>query len=85
MNSEKNRIVRASEVGLYTYCARAWWLGQVKGHRPAHRAAMAAGEAVHQTHGRAVVGYHRLRQTAYALLGLALLTAGIVLVAFLLR
>jgi len=85
MNSENNRIVRASEVGLYTYCARAWWLSQVKGHRSAHRAAMATGEAAHQTHGRAVVGYHRLRQTAYALLGLALLTAGIVLVALLLR
>lgn len=72
MKGENSRIVQASEMGLYAYCARAWWLGQVEGYQPMNWAAMETGEAAHQAHGRAVMGYHRLRQVAYVLLGLAL-------------
>jgi len=80
MAPRQERIIRASEVGLYTYCARAWWLRQVKGYRPVNQAALERGGTVHLSHGRAVVGYHRLRRAAYLLLGLALLV-GLVLVA----
>lgn len=80
MSRRREHTIRASDVGLYTYCARAWWLGQVKGHRPANRAALDAGETAHQAHGRAVMDYHRLRQTAYLLLGLALVV-GLILLA----
>lgn len=85
MKGEGNRVIRASEVGFYVYCARAWWLGRVQGYRPLNQAALEAGEAAHQAHGRAVVGYHRLRRAAYALLWLALLTGGLLLIAVLLR
>jgi CRISPR/Cas system-associated exonuclease Cas4 (RecB family) len=85
VNRDDDRIVRASEVGLYTYCARAWWLGQVEGHRPVNQQAMEVGEAAHQAHGRAVAGYHRLRQAAYALLGLALLVGLVLLVTMVLK
>jgi hypothetical protein len=71
VNHENNRIIRASEVGLYAYCARAWWLGRVEGYRPVNQAALEAGKSAHQAHGQAVVGYYRLRQAAYAVLGLA--------------
>lgn len=64
-------VVRASELSQYTFCARAWWLGRVKGYRSANLAAMEQGEARHRAHGRAVVGYHRLRWFALALLLLA--------------
>jgi hypothetical protein len=74
MSDKDNRVVRASEVGLYAYCARAWWLGRIEGHRPVNLAAMEAGEAAHRAHGQAVLGYYRLRQTVYVLLGLALLS-----------
>jgi hypothetical protein len=80
MKRDDDRVVRASEVGLHAYCARAWWLGRVKGYRPASLAALRAGETAHQAHGRAVVGYHRLRQIAYLLLGLASLL-GLILLA----
>ena len=81
----QDRIVRAGEVGLYAYCARAWWLERIKGHRPVNRAALEAGEAAHQAHGRAVVGYRRLRRVAYVLLGLALLTGLALLVMTMLK
>ena len=77
-NGTNNRIIRASEVGLYAYCARAWWLGRVEGYRPVNQTALEAGKSAHEAHGQAIVGYHRLRQAAYAVLGLALL-AGLVL------
>lgn len=85
MNGKGNRLIRASGVGLYAYCARAWWLGRVEGYRPVNQAALADGEVAHQAHGRAVVGYHRLRQTAYALLGLALLVSLVLLAVAMLK
>ena len=64
-------VIRASEVAQYAYCARAWWLGRVRGYRSTNMAAMRQGAARHRTHGRAVVGYHFLRRTAVFLLVLA--------------
>lgn len=67
----RDDIVRASEIGQYVYCARAWWLGQVLGYRSTNVDAMRQGVARHQVHGRQVEGYHRLRWLAIALLVLA--------------
>jgi len=78
--AKDGRVIRASEIGLYAYCARAWWLGQVEGHRPVNQAALEAGQAAHQAHGQAVARYGRQRQVAYVLLGLACLV-GLVLLA----
>jgi hypothetical protein len=69
--SRDDDVIRASEIGQYAYCARAWWLGQVRGYRSAHAAAMQQGTARHRRHGRAVEGYHLLRRLALALLLLA--------------
>jgi hypothetical protein len=40
----------ASEVGRYTYCARAWWLQRVRGEAPRNRAALERGTRRHQDH-----------------------------------
>jgi hypothetical protein len=69
--SHEDPIVRASEIAQYAYCARAWWLGQVKGYRSANVAALQRGTAQHRAHGRVVVRYHRLRWLALGLLALA--------------
>ena len=78
--SPRDDIIRASEIAQYSYCARAWWLGRVKGYRSANVTAMRQGTAQHRTHGRAVESYHLLRRLAVVLIGLA----GVFLVAWLL-
>ncbi len=70
---KRDDIIRASEIGQYVYCARAWWLGRVLGFRSANVEAMRQGTAQHRAHGHAVVGYHRLRWLAVALLVLAVM------------
>ena len=67
-----DEIVRASEIGQYSYCARAWWLNRVKGYQPTNQAALDSGTALHLSHGRAVQTYARWRRWAYLLLALAI-------------
>jgi len=49
-------IIRASEMGEYVYCARAWWLRRVAGWEPAGHERREMGTVLHQRHGRAVAG-----------------------------
>ena len=73
--------IRASEVGEYVFCARAWWLRR-EGVEPARGAdARAAGAAWHTAHGRALTRARRLRAAAVISASLALLL--ICLLAFL--
>ena len=69
--SGQDPVIRASEIGQYTYCARAWWLGRVKGHRSANIDAMRRGMARHREHGRRVEHFHLLRRAAFFLIALA--------------
>ncbi len=64
----KDRVIRASEIGQYSYCARAWWLAQVRDLPPRNVEELESGRAEHHRHGQAVLGYHRLRRWACALL-----------------
>ena len=68
---EQDEIIRASEIGMYAFCARAWWLGQVQGYHSTNVMALRQGAAEHRGHGRAVRGYHRLRWLAVGLLAIA--------------
>ena len=72
-------IVRASEIGQYVFCHRAWWLGAVKGYRPANDAALGAGTQAHLRHGRIVAASQRWRQVGYALLVVGGLLGAVVL------
>lgn len=64
----EDRVIRASEIGHYSYCARAWWLARVRGFPPRNVAGLENGRAEHHRHSGAVSGYHRLRRWAYLLL-----------------
>ena len=76
----QDSVIRASEVSQYAFCARAWWLGRVKGYRSTNVRAMRWGSARHEAHGRAVEGYNLLQRLALALVVLA----GVLLIAWLL-
>jgi CRISPR/Cas system-associated exonuclease Cas4 (RecB family) len=67
----------ASEVGRYTYCARAWWLQRVLGYAPENEAALARGTQRHQLHGRLVRRARWQMRTVWGLLLAALALLGI--------
>jgi CRISPR/Cas system-associated exonuclease Cas4 (RecB family) len=71
------QTIRASEIGEYVYCARAWWLRRVAGEQPEGAARRAAGVRRHARHGLAVA-LSRLALWA----GLLALAAGLLLLAF---
>jgi hypothetical protein len=49
-----NHVLRASEIGEYAFCHRAWWLHRVQGLESENRAQMEAGVVHHAEHGNAV-------------------------------
>jgi hypothetical protein len=65
------RTIRASEIGTYLYCQRAW--GYLKSeHKPQNQAELASGTRLHEQHGRKVTFVSALRLLAYLLLLAAL-------------
>jgi hypothetical protein len=56
-------LVRASDIGAWAYCHRAWFLAQVKGIAHQQPEVLAGGSAAHHRHGRQVVLAQRTRQT----------------------
>ena len=70
------RTIRASEIGSYLYCRRAWWY-QRSGHQPENLIELAGGQRLHEQHGRQVMAAGCLRVLAYALViaAVALLAA----------
>jgi len=79
MRETTDRVIRASELAQYAFCARAWWLGSVEGRPSTHRREMAMGQATHRRHGYRVRASTILTRLAYLLLALAALTAVIAL------
>jgi hypothetical protein len=71
------KTIRASDVGTYLYCARAWWYKQ-KGIESANQAEMTSGTELHRLHGRQVLASGLTRTLALILLLVAL----VLLVAF---
>ena len=69
------RTIRASEIGAFIYCQRAWWY-RLQGVEPANQAELAAGSELHQQHGRRVIVSGLLSG-----LGWLLLLAAVVLMA----
>ncbi len=70
------RPIRASEIGAYLYCKRAWWYRR-QGIEPGNEAELAAGQALHYRHGQQVLLAGLLRGLAMVCLlaALVLITA----------
>lgn len=64
------RVLRASELGSYLYCARAWWY-QRQGVPSENQAELETGTNFHQQHARGVLLSFLLRAAALFLLILA--------------
>jgi hypothetical protein len=71
------RNIRASEIGVFLYCQRAWWYRR-QGIEPSNQAELSAGSALHRQHGRQVMIAGMLRAAAWLLF-----LAAIFLMAFL--
>lgn len=71
------RPIRASEIGSYLYCRRAWWYRQ-QGKESLNQAELVAGTELHRRHGRKVLAASLQRGLAF----LALLMACVMLTAF---
>lgn len=71
----KKRTIRASELGTYLYCKRAWWY-QNSGVESENQQEMAGGFAYHQKHGKQV-----FRAVLWRIAGWILLLAAIAILA----
>jgi CRISPR/Cas system-associated exonuclease Cas4 (RecB family) len=60
------RNIRASEIGVFLYCQRAWWYRN-QGIEPTNQAELSAGSAMHRQHGRKVLLAGLLRVVAWVL------------------
>jgi hypothetical protein len=70
------RIIRASEIGTYQFCHRAWWY-QLQGYEPENKAELTGGSELHEKHGRVVMASNCLQVIAYCSLLFAILTCTI--------
>lgn len=66
-------VIRASEIGSYLYCRRAWWYRK-QGMESENQVELAAGTELHRRHGRKVLVASLLRT-----LGMLLLLAALTL------
>ena len=74
------RTIRASEIGTFLFCRRAWWY-QSQGVPSENQSALADGSAFHRRHGQNIFLAGLLRTAGWLLLlaALALLAAGLTL------
>ncbi len=64
-------ITRASDIGKYLYCRRAWWYKK-QGVESENQAELAAGTELHHKHGRKVLASSLTRTVGLLLLLVAL-------------
>jgi hypothetical protein len=80
--SDRGKLIRASEVGEYIFCARAWRL-RLEGYEPTHgRHARETGTAWHLRHGKSVRRARRLRLIAACAIFLAAVVAALILLSW---
>lgn len=60
-------IIRASDIGSYLYCRRAWWYRK-QGVESENQAELASGTEIHEQHGRKVMAAGLLQNAGYVLL-----------------
>ncbi len=74
------RVIRASEIGQYDFCAKAWWLGSIEGVPPSNVRELQAGTTAHEQHGQQISRAGRLQQAAIGLLIIGVILFAIFLI-----
>jgi CRISPR/Cas system-associated exonuclease Cas4 (RecB family) len=77
------KTIRASDIGTYHYCQRAWWYQQ-SGVESENLEHLSAGIMLHEEHGKAVITSGCLRTLAFSLFFLSLVTLSLYIIAELL-
>jgi hypothetical protein len=72
------RTIRASEIGAYLYCKRAWWF-QRQGIESDNQVELSAGSVFHQQHAGKVWTARLLRLAGWCILLLAITLLAIAL------
>jgi len=74
-----DRIIRASEIGQYDFCAKAWWLGSIEGVQSSNVRELQAGTAAHAEHARQVwrASQMQLMATGLVVLGVIVLVLAV--------
>jgi len=75
------KIIRASEIGTYQFCNRAWWY-QLQGYEPDNQLQLEKGKEYHARHSYVVNSVGCLQAIAYALLLVAILSGVTYLIQF---
>jgi len=65
------RAIRASEIGAYLYCKRAWWYQQ-QGVQSENETELSGGSSFHRAHGRRVLIARLMRAAGWLILLAAL-------------
>jgi hypothetical protein len=68
-----DRVIRASEIGQYDFCAKAWWLGSIDGVQPSNIRELRAGTAAHEQHGQQVRRAAQMQLAAFVLVALGVI------------
>lgn len=77
-------VLKASDVGAYLYCKRAWWYRK-RGVESENQAELATGTDLHLRHGRQVMAAGLLQAVGFALLLAAIVLILLQLTPLLLR
>ena len=64
-------VIRASDIGTYLYCRRAWWYKK-QGIESVNQAELAAGTQLHARHGRQVLASSITRNAGLLLVMVAI-------------
>ena len=78
--SKDRSLVRASDLGSWAFCHRAWWLREVQDAQHANPAVLAQGNAAHKTHGRQVQSAQRQSKLGLILVAIGLITIGLLII-----
>ncbi|MEM7129873.1 MAG: hypothetical protein AAF702_26305 [Chloroflexota bacterium] len=80
MASKDRSLVRASDIGTWTFCHRAWWLAHVQKVPHQNPDQLARGDQMHSQHGRMVAMTPIVGRLGVLLLGLGILLVLILII-----